>query len=211
MKEKIKTLCVKNYKWLILLICVIIFWAILEDVFNYEQLTIDVIVYNVVVANMRREPLTTILKLITNLGGAYVLITISVLSCIILKNKKMSLGIVLNLIIATVLNVILKNIIDRPRPEGYRIIEESGYSFPSGHSMVSMAFYGFIIYLIWKNVKNTKIKYSLCALLTLLIPMIGFSRIYLGVHYASDVLGGFLISIAYLIVYITALKSYKII
>lgn len=207
MKENIKTIFIKNYKWIILLICIIAFLAILEDVFEYEQLKMDVIVYKMVVENMRLEPLTTILKVMTNLGGAYVLIGISIFSIIVLKNKKISLGIIINLIIITLLNVLLKNIIDRPRPEGYRIITETGYSFPSGHSMVSMAFYGLLIYLIWKNVGNKKIKYISCILLGLLITMIGFSRIYLGVHYASDVLGGFVISIAYLIVFTTITKS----
>ena len=78
-----------------------------------------------------------------------------------------------------------------------------GYSFPSGHSMISMAFYGLIIYYVWKNVKNIKIRNITCILLSILILLIGISRIYLGVHYASDVLGGFIISIAYLIVFIT--------
>ena len=104
------------------------------------------------------------------------------------------------------LNLMLKNIVERPRPIGYRLIDETGYSFPSGHSMISAAFYGLIIYFIWKNVKNKKLKYISCALLGLLIAFIGISRIYLGVHYASDVLGGFIISIAYLIIFTTTFK-----
>ena len=52
----------------------------------------------------------------------------------------------------------LKNIVERPRPIGYRLIDETGYSFPSGHSMASAAFYGFFIYLIFKRLKNKKIK-----------------------------------------------------
>ncbi len=67
--------------------------------------------------------------------------------------------------------------------------------------MVSMAFYGFLIYLIYKNVKNRYIKAVSILLLLTLIFLIGTSRIYLGVHYTSDVIGGFLLAIIYLAIY----------
>lgn len=207
MTEKQQKILKRTLKWTILLICVIIFLKILEDVFEKDKLIIDTIVYNFVVLKLRMEPLTTIMKIITNLGGAYFLIGITILSIIFLKDKKISLLISLNLVISTILNILLKNIIQRPRPEGYRLIEETGYSFPSGHSMVSMAFYGFIIYLIWKKVENKKIKYTLCTILTILMLAIGISRIYLGVHYASDVIAGFLISLSYLVLYTSIAKQ----
>ena len=69
--------------------------------------------------------------------------------------------------------------------------------------MISATFYGFLIYLIYKNVKNKYLKYSLITMLVILILLIGTSRIYLGVHYTSDVLAGFLIAISYLIIFIT--------
>ena len=74
--------------------------------------------------------------------------------------------------------------------------------------MVSMAFYGFIIYLIYKNIENKTIKWSSIILLSILIILIGISRIYLGVHYTSDVLGGFLLAISYLIIYTGFVKRY---
>ena len=95
----------------------------------------------------------------------------------------------------------------RPRPIEFRIIDENGYSFPSGHSMVSAAFYGFLIYLIYKNIKNKYLKWGLITILSLLIIFIGISRIYLGVHYTSDVLAGFLISISYLIIFTSLIKG----
>lgn len=74
--------------------------------------------------------------------------------------------------------------------------------------MVSMAFYGYIIYLIYHKMKNPYLKYTVCFFLSMLIVLIGISRIYLGVHYASDVLAGFCVSIAYLIVFTTVTKKY---
>lgn len=204
MKQKLKNIIkilVKNYKWCILLICMVIFLAILEDVCEQEKMKIDIIVYKFAVIYLRREPLTTIMKIITNCGSAIFLITMTVILALTIKNKKTSILIFANLLISAFLNVLLKNIIQRPRPEGYRLIQESGYSFPSGHSMVSVAFYGFLIYLIWKNVKNKKLKIFLCTLLTMLILLIGFSRIYLGVHYASDVLAGAVLAVSYLVAY----------
>ena len=74
--------------------------------------------------------------------------------------------------------------------------------------MASMAFYGYLIYLIYKYVKNKYLKWTLIVLLGILICTIGISRIYLGVHYTSDVLGGFLISISYLVIYISAVNKF---
>ena len=203
----LKRMIEKNYKWIIAFLCLIIVIMILEDIFENEQLTLDMLVYRLVILNLRSEPLTVIMKVITNLSSAYVLIAITIGTLIFIKNKKVGLCVASNLVITTLLNQLLKYIIQRPRPDGYRLIAESGYSFPSGHSMVSMAFYGLIIYLIWKMVKNKKIKYISCGILGLLIPMIGFSRIYLGVHYASDVIGGFAISIVYLLLFTNIARS----
>ena len=203
----LKRIIEKNYKWIIAFLCLIIVIMLLEDIFENEQLTLDMVVYRLVILNLRSEPVTAIMKLITNLSSAYVLIAITIGILLFVKNKKVGLCVASNLVITTLLNQLLKYIIQRPRPDGYRLIAESGYSFPSGHSMVSMAFYGLIIYLIWKMVKNKKIKYISCGILGLLIPMIGFSRIYLGVHYASDVIGGFAISIVYLLLFTNIAKS----
>ena len=114
------------------------------------------------------------------------------------------------MVIITVLNQLLKRILQRPRPTEFRIIEETGYSFPSGHSMVSMAFYGYLIYLIYKYVENRYVKWISIVLLSVLICSIGVSRIYLGVHYTSDVLGGFLVSISYLILFISTVNKFFI-
>ncbi len=207
---KVKEFIIKNLKWIILFICLIGFLALAEDVFNKEILNGDIIGYKIVSDFLISDFATPIAKFVTNFGGAIFLIILAMTLLILIKDKKIGLSILSNLVIITVLNQLLKIILQRPRPTDYRIIEETGYSFPSGHSMISMAFYGYLIYLIYKYVKNKYIKWISIVLLSILICSIGVSRIYLGVHYTSDVLGGFFISISYLIIYISAVNKFLI-
>ena len=208
MKKKIKEFITKNLKWIILFICLIGFLAIAEDVFNKEIMSGDIIGYKLVSTFLISNFATPIAKFITNFGGAIFLITLTIVLLVLIKNKKIGISIFSILVIVTILNQLLKAILQRPRPTEYRIVEETGYSFPSGHSMVSMAFYGYLIYLIYKYVKNKYIKWISIVLLSILVCSIGISRIYLGVHYTSDVLGGFLISMSYLVIYISAVNKF---
>lgn len=208
MRERIKDFIIKNLKWIILFICLIGFLALAEDVFNKEIMKGDIIGYKMVSTFLISDFATPIAKFITNFGGAIFLIILTILLLVVLKNKKVGLSICTNLVVVTILNQLLKRLLQRPRPTEFRIIEEAGYSFPSGHSMVSMAFYGYLIYLIYRFVKNKYLKWISIVLLSLLICLIGISRIYLGVHYTSDVLGGFLISISYLVIYISASNKF---
>lgn len=210
MKEKTKEFMKKNFKWLVLFIALIGFLALAEDVFNKEIMNGDIIGYKIISTFLISDFATPIAKFITNFGGAIFLITLTVILFILIKNKKIGLSIFSNLVIITGLNQLLKRILQRPRPTEFRIIEETGYSFPSGHSMVSMAFYGYLIYLIYKYVKNKYVKWISIVLLGILICSIGVSRIYLGVHYTSDVLGGFLLSISYLILFISSVNKFFI-
>lgn len=206
--DKIRLFIKNNFIWIILFICLIGFCFLAEEVYNKEIIKIDILGYKTLSTLLMSDFATTISKIITNFGGAICLILVSFILLLVIKNKRIGLSIAGNLLISTVLNLLLKNILQRPRPTEYRLIDESGYSFPSGHSTVSMAFYGFIIYLIYRYVKNKYIKYISIILLSILIFSIGISRIYLGVHYTSDVLAGFLISISYLIIYIKVINRF---
>ena len=208
---KAKEVVIKNLRWIIVFICFILFLGILEDVLENEIMQKDILGYHFISEYLISDFATPIAKTITQFGGAIFLVALSTILLIRIKDKKIGLCIWMNLAISAILNQVLKHIVQRPRPMEFRIINETGYSFPSGHSMVSTAFYGFLIYLIYKKVKNKYVKWTLIATLSILIVLIGISRIYLGVHYTSDVLAGFFISIAYLIVFISIIKNYDII
>ena len=200
----------KDKIWLWVL-CIFIFGFILfinRTFFASTIGTIDDYFYNLMVDNIRSDTLTNIAGIFSGFSSLSVLLIMCILSFIFIKNDKINVCVLLNLIFVVVLNQWLKFIVQRPRPFGYNLITESGFSFPSGHSMVSVAFYGFLIYLIWKMVKKKKVKYILSSIITLLIIGIALSRVYLGVHYGTDIIGGAIISVLYLIVFIKLINKY---
>lgn len=207
MFNKIKEIFLKNYKWLICFICLFYFLLLAEDVFTKEIIQIDDIVYKFIASHFISNSLTPIVKIITFFGSATWIVIFTIILFVIIRNKRQNILLGTNLCIVTIINQILKHIFKRSRPTEFRIIDESGYSFPSGHSMVSMAFYGYLIYLVYKNIKNKYLKWILIIVLSILIILIGISRIYLGVHYTSDVLGGYLLSVSYLVLFIHITNS----
>ena len=205
---KIKDIIKNNYKFIILLISLVLFLFLAEDVFNKDIVRCDIIGYSIIKSFINSSN-TQVMKVITWFGSATCLILLTIILFIVLKNKITSFLIAINLVIVTILNQLLKFVLQRPRPDDYRLIDESGYSFPSGHSMISMAFYGYLIYLIYKSKFNKYVKIILITIFVFLILFIGISRIYLGVHYTSDVIAGILLSISYLIVFIKLFKNDK--
>ena len=171
------------------------------------DLKIDDDIYNFI-HGFTSDNLTNYFKIISNMISGVVISIIVIISIIVSyakKNYKYIPFIIGNLIIILLLNLMLKHIYSRPRPE-FMLIDEYGYSFPSGHAMVSMAFYGLFIYIIMHLKINKALKYLLSGCIFLLIAMVGISRIYLHVHYFSDVIAGFAVSVIYLIIFTKFMK-----
>ena len=133
-------------------------------------------------------------KGITHFGNVYYILILILIGFLIFHKKSNFKFLMSMMLINTAANVLLKLFFARPRPNYPRLIEESGYSFPSGHAMGGLMFYGLLIYFLWQSKFSKTLKVIGTIILTLLIFLIGISRIYLGVHYPSDILGGFLAS-----------------
>lgn len=150
------------------------------------------------IQGMENDILTRIMKFFTLIGAGLpiiiITITIMVILYAVLKYRWELLFFVGVVIGSALLNVLLKLVFHRARPTLHRIVEANGYSFPSGHSMAAFTLYGVLCFLLWKHARSALARTLLIVLGSTLIAAIGISRIYLGVHYPSDVLGGFLAS-----------------
>lgn len=196
----------KYLKWIIFTISFIIFIILSILVLSKKDIAIDALVYNKI-SPLIKNNLTNNIKLLTYLGSGVVVIGITVFVIIFFKNKKYGLFLSIDLVLITIIQIILKNIFTRSRPLDIGLIKEKGYSFPSGHSLTSMAFYGLIIYLIYNSKLKRQEKIIYITLFSVFILIVGLSRIYLGVHFFTDVVGGFTFSICFLIIYTSIIKD----
>jgi membrane-associated phospholipid phosphatase len=153
--------------------------------------------------------LTPLMKFFTFFGSIEaIFICLILASAFLLWKKKHWETIFLTIGIAGggLFNSLLKWIFRRQRPEVHRIIEETGYSFPSGHSMGSFIFYGMLCMILLVFMQTTKKKFILLLCTIFLVAMVGISRIYLGVHYPSDVIAGFAAGGAWITLCLAAMK-----
>jgi membrane-associated phospholipid phosphatase len=148
------------------------------------------------ILQFRSDGLTAFFRFVTDLGDRYAYIIISFLLAAYFYYKHKTWTFILQtvsvLLLATFTNVLLKRVIHRERPSLEHLVNVYTLSYPSGHAMGAMAFYGFLIYLCFQLKMNAGVRVLLTIVLALLIVSIGTSRIYLGVHYPSDVLAGFI-------------------
>lgn len=197
----------KYSKYIIVIGCLILFGFIAFNVYKNNEFYSDGVIYDFIYKNIISDGMTPFIKFITWFGGTIGIIVVGVISMFIIKDKKTNVSFAICLILGVTINNVIKVIFARARPDVNPLMIENTYSFPSGHSMMSMILYGYLIYIIYNKFKNKKYKLLLISVLSILIFCIGFSRIYLGVHYVSDVIGGFVLGIAYLIIYIDINKK----
>ena len=198
----------KDIRMIIFWICIILFVILSLLILTGLIWPFDEVIQSFIL-KIRNDHLTKIFTIFTNLGGAYAMLALTTLLILIKKNKKTSIFIAINLVCVFLTSQIFKLIFRRTRPAEIFLVSAHGYSYPSGHMMVSSAFYFYILYLIWITIKNKMLKILFSIIAIILVLLIGFSRIYLGVHYTTDIIGGLLLAIAYLMLFIKITSKEK--
>lgn len=168
------------------------------------------------VLSFRNPELTQFFTIVTDIGDFYGYLIATTLVGIFFfmkfRNWEFILQLMAVVILAALSNIALKRFIDRARPGIEHLVVVESLSYPSGHAMSAMAFYGFLIYLSFHIKMGKLLRSILGTVFVFLILSIGISRIYLGVHYPSDVLGGFiagLIWVAFCIVLFTVIALFR--
>ena len=191
----------KNYRRYLFLIPLVLFIADYLLIVNGWMKIIDQFVFESL-RFFASDQLTEIFKIITNLGSFWGILIVIFL--VFLVNRKVSYICLGAAIIQTSLNRVIKAIVRRPRPNVDVFIRESNFSFPSGHAMAITCLYGLLIYYLYKSeIRYRKLLIVICVLIIVLVSL---SRVYLGVHYFSDIIGGILLSSS-LVLYISDIPS----
>ncbi|MBO0999923.1 phosphatase PAP2 family protein [Bacillus sp. SD075] len=140
--------------------------------------------------------LTVIMKFFTYIGstGSLIILSLVILFFLyrVLKHRLELVLFTAVMVGSPLLNLMVKLFFQRARPDLHRLIEIGGYSFPSGHAMNAFSLYGILTFLLWRHIKTRWARISLILFSMMMILSIGMSRIYLGVHYPSDILAGYL-------------------
>ena len=200
----------KEYKkFIVPSILLLLFIIIMVLVLLGYTTSIDNYVYKLVTSNMT-DGKNNFFKFITILGSTKYMICMCIvflIICVLTNKKWLGLNIILGLITSTIFNNVIKIIVCRERPSVLKLVNETTYSFPSGHTMAATMLYGILIYYVYNSKLNKYIKILLITLLSLLILLIMISRIYLGAHYVTDVVAGLFLSSFLLLVLLIVNKK----
>lgn len=171
---------------------VLLFIKIRGEVLEKDLLPLDLSILQFFY-HLRTPPLNNLMIGISYLGGEIMIIFGILITIFLLlkKHKKEAILFAFILGMAGIIDTVLKNLVQRPRPQFHPLVIEKDFSFPSGHAMDSFVFYLTLSYLIFHITKNKKLSMVVMILSLVLILLIGISRIYLGVHYPTDVIAGY--------------------
>lgn len=175
------------------LLSLFLFFKIIFEVLTKDIVYIDNLVLNFIYSF--RDPfLTQIMHFVSFLGGEFTLLLTAVIVVIFAfkKHKKEAAFFAFTVFTGYVLNNIIKYSLKIPRPNIDPLSHVGSYGFPSGHAMNSLIFYGLLAYFIFHFTKNRGSSVLVAIFLIIIVLLIGFSRLYLGVHHPSDVIGGFI-------------------
>lgn len=191
-------------------ICALVtFIFVVNRIFVEHRSALDTRVFNYLKGHVS-ERNNEVLQFFTFLGSHEFLIPANLLLIaffLLKKHKWYSIKIPAIALSSLGLMFVLKHLFNRPRPSIPLLYEAKGLSFPSGHALMSVTFYGLMIYIVFKSFKQKGIRWSLITLLILLILIIGFSRIYLRVHYTTDVIAGYCIGFLWLVLAVWLLNK----
>lgn len=179
-------------KRILLAVAVALIFLLVWVVFFYGRSSFDQRIFNLVAPHISDSG-TRVMRFISFLGKhTFLLPTIGFMLgyFIVRKNKWMAIRTSVILVTSLLLMSFLKNLLQRHRPLDPLVLGATNFSFPSGHAFMSVAFYGLLIWYASVNIHKSWLRNVVIALLLFIIAAIGFSRIYLRVHYATDVVAG---------------------
>ncbi|MGG1573129.1 phosphatase PAP2 family protein [Fictibacillus sp. NRS-1165] len=187
-----------------------IFASLSEELIEKEPFTFDPVIIHAV-RSFSSPGLDRVMLFFTEIGSTLALGILVVAGMLWLGFKRQNLwGMVFFLLTVGgggILNLLLKNAFQRKRPNADPLVEALGFSFPSGHAMGSMVYYGFLGYLVVRSKRKSLRKAFWTLLFAVAIIGIGISRIYLGVHYPSDIIAGYSAGMVWLLLCIAALEA----
>ena len=146
-----------------------VFLVLLARILAGDIMALDRAAYALIVENLRAGWLTPIMEGFSALATPVVLVTLLLVIAAFAPGARPGWCCALNLALSTVVNLVLKALVARPRPEGFRLAQASGFSFPSGHSMAAMAFFGLIIWFVWRYERNPRMRAGLTAAFSFII------------------------------------------
>ncbi len=156
------------------------------------------------VINLRSDFMDHFFFLITRLGSWPIITGLFIITACLFwlyKRKQLILPFLIVIAGAGIMTIIIKALVDRSRPgSNLALYIEKLSSFPSAHAALSLAFFSFLIYCFWRFNLSLKTKIISSVILGLTVLLVGFSRIYLGVHFTSDIIAGYLIGLMWVLI-----------